>query len=58
MNWHKLAEEHGETKRDHFSDPYEYVRYLERTGQSSEARGLEKRLDKRRGNENNTGKMG
>ena len=46
MNWNKFREEFGEGKEDHFDDPYEYVRYLERCGDKAEARRLRKRLEK------------
>jgi len=37
MSLKKLKEEYGEGSEDHFEDPYEYARYLERTGQKHEA---------------------
>jgi len=47
MRWRRLREKYNEGKQDHFSDPYDYIRYLRSIGQRSEAREVEKILNRK-----------
>lgn len=46
MSWRQLREEYNEGPEDHFEDPYEYIRYLERTGQKHEANLIRQSLER------------
>lgn len=46
MSYREFKEQHGEGKEEHFEDPYEYIRYLERTGQKHEANLVRRDLEK------------
>ena len=49
MKWQKFKEEYGEGPEDHLEDPYEYVRYLERTGQKHEANLIKQSMKREEG---------
>lgn len=46
MSLKKLKEKHNEGPEDHFEDPYEYARYLERCGQKHEANLVRREMEK------------
>lgn len=46
MNWKRFREEYGEGPEDHFDDPYEYARYLERAGQKHQAKTIRRMMEK------------
>ena len=45
MSLKKLKDEYGEGPEDHFEDPCEYARYLERTGQKHEANLIRREME-------------
>ena len=49
MSWDRFREEYGEGPEDHFDDPYEYARYLERTRQKGEANQIRRMMEKEEG---------
>ena len=51
MSYRQLKEKHNEGLEEHFEDPHEYARHLERTGQKHEA-NLVRRMMKRKEEEN------
>jgi len=51
MSYRQLKEEYGEGPEDHFEDPYEYARYLERTGQKHEANLIRRAMEEEEDNE-------
>ena len=46
MSYRQLKEKHNEGKEDHFEDPYEYARHLERTSQKHEANLVRRMMKK------------
>jgi len=51
MTHQKLKDEYGESKAEHFEDPYEYARYLERMGQKHETNLARRVIERRQENE-------
>lgn len=50
MSYRKLKEQYGEGKEEHFDDPYDYIRYLERCGDKSGANLVRRRLEREEDN--------
>lgn len=44
MSYRQLREKHNEGKEEHFDDPYDYIRYLERCGDKHGANQVRRRL--------------
>ena len=53
MSYKQLKEKYNEGKEEHFDDPYDYIRYLERCGDKSGANQVRRKLRREEENENN-----
>ena len=51
MSYRELEEQYGEGKDEHFDDVYDYIRYLERTGQKHEANLIRRDLEREESDE-------
>lgn len=44
MSYRQLKEKHNEGKEEHFDDPHDYIRYLERCGDKAGANQVRRKL--------------
>jgi hypothetical protein len=52
MSWREFRELYNEGPEDHFDDPYEYARYLERCGNKARARAIRRMMEGKEDAEN------